>query len=78
MKKKIQMSFSPEVHKVLKEDAEALGLTMVGYASMLIMKARTEKQAINFIANMSPEQLQRAIEDHTNKAGQDQEKCTTV
>ena len=60
-----------DVYKALREDAQAMGVQPGAYVSMLVMKARTERQAINFVSTLTPEQIRKTIDEQRKEKSDD-------
>jgi antitoxin component of RelBE/YafQ-DinJ toxin-antitoxin module len=60
----ITISLKAEVKKALKDGAQRMGLSPSGYVAYLVMQKRIEAEAVSFVAKLTQEQVQKALEDN--------------
>lgn len=53
--KRFQVQLAPDVFTVLEEQASKHGVSRSAFISMLVMKYKTESDAISFLSKLPPE-----------------------
>lgn len=64
---KLTVTMNDEVKKTLETSAKRIGVSQSSYISQLIMQRDIEYQTARFMRGLTPEQIQRGIEDQMNK-----------
>ena len=59
---KLTITMNDEVRKLLETSSKRVGISMSAYVSQLIMQKEIEYQTAKFMSSLTPEQLQRAVE----------------
>lgn len=59
---KLTITMNDEVRKLLETSAKRVGISMSAYVSQLIMQKEIEYQTAKFMSSLTPEQLQKAVE----------------
>lgn len=72
-KVKVTVTMSQKVLEKLNESAERMGINRSAYVSYLIMQKEQEKSAIDFVAKLTPEQIQKAIKENGIQGAQGDE-----
>ena len=64
---KLQVSMNDEVKRTLEETAKRIGVSQSSYISQLIMQKEIEYQTARFMKGLTPEQIQKGLEDQMSK-----------
>jgi len=60
---KLTMTMNDEVKRTLEASAKRNGVSQSSYISQLIMQKEIEYQTAKFMKSLTPEQIQKAVED---------------
>jgi hypothetical protein len=64
---KLTITMNNEVKETLENSAKRIGVSQSSYISQLIMQKEIEYQTAKFMKSLSPEQIQKGIEEQMNK-----------
>lgn len=64
---KLTVTMNDEVKKTLETSAKRIGVSQSSYISQLIMQKDIEYQTARFMRGLTPEQIQRGLEDQMKK-----------
>lgn len=59
---KLTITMNDEVRETVERSAKRVGISMSAYISQLIMQKEIEYQTAKFMASLTPEQIQKGIE----------------
>jgi len=59
---KLTITMNDEVRQTVETSAKRIGVSMSAYISQLIMQKEIEYQTSKFMSSLTPEQLQKAID----------------
>lgn len=60
---KLTISINDEVRETLETSAKRIGISMSAYISQLVMQREIEYQTAKFMKSLTPEQIQKGIEE---------------
>jgi len=60
---KLTITMNEEVRQTVETSAKRNGVSMSAYISQLIMQKEIEYQTAKFMKSLTPEQIQRAVEE---------------
>jgi predicted DNA-binding protein len=67
MAKQLTITMNAEVKTTLENASKRIGVSQSSYISQLIMQKEIEYQTARFMKGLTPEQIQKGLEDQMNK-----------
>lgn len=64
---KLTITMNDEVRETLETSAKRFGVSMSSYISQLVMQKDIEYQTARFMKTLTPEQIQKGIEEQMGK-----------
>lgn len=64
---KLTVTMNDEVKETLENSAKRIGVSQSSYISQLIMQKEIEYQTARFMKGLTPEQIQKGLEDQMSK-----------
>lgn len=66
----VSIRWKAETYKLIRNDADANGVSIGAYLAMLANQKRLESQAVRFMANVPPDRLREVLGEEDGQAGQ--------